>query len=525
MLRWIILLTGIILSSCANIKPPTGGEKDIDGPIMIKTLPKNKSTNFKSDRVVLFFNEAVETKNLKQEIIITPDDNISFKEIPRKNSITLKFKDTLRSNTTYNINFGSGIVDITERNPCLNAKIAFSTGDKIDTAFIKGKVFDMWTQKPAKDVIAILHPINDTIDVQKHKPAYLARVDEDGFFKIENLKQDSFELYAIQDKNGNLVYNPGSEQISRFIERVTSDYVDTTYSMYLSNQDTRRPQIISIKNNFNYSEINLNKGLYSYAIDNDTLYNIVSKQGKSISIFHPFSISDSMSIGLTIVDSSNYTLDSLVYIKTIADKDTLHPEFVAVNYPPSGKIHKLPDTIFFKTPFPFQKVNIDTVFIIKNKTDSLIQPITINLIDSRSFSIINPFPKAESISLRFMNTPVISRYNDSIKSILINYTIPDEQKFGQIDGKIISVQTNLIIQLINLKGETIEQMILDNNEFSFKYVTPGSYKLRAIIDSNNNGKYDSGDHYLGIQPEQVKILDEEILLKANWIVQDKIIEI
>ncbi|MEQ9148140.1 MAG: Ig-like domain-containing protein, partial [Cytophagales bacterium] len=117
--------------SCANIKPPTGGEKDLDPPILLKSIPEHNSTNFEGDEITLFFDEQIETKGLINELIITPDDNIQIKETPKKKSLTIRLKDTLRQNTTYNLNFGNSIVDITERNPSQNAVIAFSTGPDI----------------------------------------------------------------------------------------------------------------------------------------------------------------------------------------------------------------------------------------------------------------------------------------------------------------------------------------------------------------------------------------------------------
>ena len=53
-------------------------------------------------------------------------------------------------------------------------------------------------------------------------------------------------------------------------------------------------------------------------------------------------------------------------------------------------------------------------------------------------------------------------------------------------------------------------------EFSFRNLTPAKYKVRIIYDTNGNGKYDTGNFLLKVQPEKVVYYPEEIDVRSNW---------
>ena len=53
------------------------------------------------------------------------------------------------------------------------------------------------------------------------------------------------------------------------------------------------------------------------------------------------------------------------------------------------------------------------------------------------------------------------------------------------------------------------------------YLLPGNYIIKAIIDRNNNKKWDTGHYMLGIHPEEVYYFPSEITARANWdIIED-----
>ena len=59
-------------------------------------------------------------------------------------------------------------------------------------------------------------------------------------------------------------------------------------------------------------------------------------------------------------------------------------------------------------------------------------------------------------------------------------------------------------------------MDVRNGEFEMLNVTPGAYFLRLTIDSNANGKWDTGNYKEHLQPEEVYYYPKRLRLRANW---------
>ena len=113
------LLTGVVailMVRCANPVSPEGGPKDSKPPRVLTTDPQNLSTRFRTTGFTLEFDEYVTLKNAATEVFFSPP----LKYLPdlklRGKSLNVTFEDTLASNTTYSVNFGKSVADLTEGN-------------------------------------------------------------------------------------------------------------------------------------------------------------------------------------------------------------------------------------------------------------------------------------------------------------------------------------------------------------------------------------------------------------------------
>ena len=64
-----------------------------------------------------------------------------------------------------------------------------------------------------------------------------------------------------------------------------------------------------------------------------------------------------------------------------------------------------------------------------------------------------------------------------------------------------------------------ERTIKGNGKVVFDYLGEGTYMIRAILDRNGNGKWDTGNYLKHLQPEEIKYLPAEIKLKKNFDVE------
>lgn len=172
---------------CAKQTAPTGGPKDETPPKLRESFPKHGQINFKGDRIELSFDEPIQLNNPREQIIITPSVGKDFDVTFNKNRVTIQLKRRLQENTTYTINFREAVQDLTEKNPA-NAKIAFSTGDYLDSLQISGKVIDALTEVAPKSYTVALAEYSDTFNIFKHPGAWITQTDKTGKFSLENLK-------------------------------------------------------------------------------------------------------------------------------------------------------------------------------------------------------------------------------------------------------------------------------------------------------------------------------------------------
>lgn len=106
--------------------------------------------------------------------------------------------------------------------------------------------------------------------------------------------------------------------------------------------------------------------------------------------------------------------------------------------------------------------------------------------------------------------------NDKMKSTL---KCKSEEEFGSLVVKIAGLpdSTMAIVQLLDKQdGVVKEARTQDDGSAEFYWLSEGKFYLRAFIDHNGNGIWDSGDFYKALQPEEMFYLPKVIEIKANW---------
>ena len=225
----LLLFGGAFLSRCASIGSPTGGPKDTLAPVIISVTPELNSTNFKSDRIYLAFDEYVQLKDQQKELFTSPAMRKKPKISLRGRGIHIEIEDdSLLPNTTYAIEFGATVVDNNEGNPLYGLRYVFSTGDKIDSLVMSGYTED--SQKLDSMGRTFIYFFEaDSVEVPdsydstmfKYKPSKIARSQKNGIFIAQNLKPVDYRIYAFYDTNDNQAYEPSIDKVG---------FLDGTYN-------------------------------------------------------------------------------------------------------------------------------------------------------------------------------------------------------------------------------------------------------------------------------------------------------
>ena len=110
-------------------------------------------------------------------------------------------------------------------------------------------------------------------------------------------------------------------------------------------------------------------------------------------------------------------------------------------------------------------------------------------------------------------------YDDKCDSTHITFQMKDVEEYGKFAVTINRKDDifPLIIQLLTEKGTVVDQRTITNEKRAdFGLLAPGKYGLKAIFDSNANGRWDTGIFLKKIQPEKVLVHPKIFDLKANW---------
>ena len=110
-------------------------------------------------------------------------------------------------------------------------------------------------------------------------------------------------------------------------------------------------------------------------------------------------------------------------------------------------------------------------------------------------------------------------FNTSNDTIISQFKTRSLEDYGEITLDVKNTKkTPVIIQLTDLNDKTIAQETTSvSKNISFKYLNPNRYKIRIIYDTNNNGKWDTGNYLLKLQPESVEYFPEIQEVRANWL--------
>lgn len=526
MLKNIILITITILTlnGCANIQAPTGGAKDNNNPIVLFTDPINKSVNFKKNKITLDFNENIILNNINQEIEFIPNINNEFKINSYKKTVTIEFTKPLKEETTYRINFNKGIKDITEGNQLDNYSIIFSTGNKIDSLRISGKINDINNNKITDAVIG-LFVSNDTLNIFKQKP-YIYSNSIKGEYKIENIKEGKYEIIAFIDKNKNYLIDR-NEKIGYKNESIQLNTNINNLDINIDNiKNTDSLKIISTYTTGNKLDIELNKGIKSVEINNNKIVKTLNNYKNKISIYSLINTKDSLEINLNIIDSTNNQV--FKKIKFLPKEKVSKKEIANIIPSNNSKVILYKENINIKFSKPIKdlnKENLIKLYIDNNKYKNLVKNIDYTINDeSDNIEIKTNFIAVDSFKIEIDKGTLYTINDDSVYSIKSKYLIIDNTEIGSIEGKIKSITDNIIIQLLDDKYNVVEE-IKNKKEYKFINIRPGKYNIRVINDTNKNGLWDKGEYSKRTQSEEVRYYKEEITLKENWEIQDINLEI
>ena len=175
-----------------------------------------KATGVNTHHFTLTFDENVKLSSQTDKIIVSPPQREAARITANGHHVSIILSDSLRPSTTYSFYFDDVIVDNNEDNPLENFGYLVSTGERIDSMQLAGRVIDALTFEPINGLIVGAYPeekINDST-LRLHPFPFVSKTNKMGFFTMRGLPNSSYKVFATRDNDANYQYSDRSEGLA-----------------------------------------------------------------------------------------------------------------------------------------------------------------------------------------------------------------------------------------------------------------------------------------------------------------------
>lgn len=524
--KWIILLFFAALISltwqCASIQQPQGGPKDSIPPTILNETPPNFTRNFDAEKIVIEFDEFIKLANPFKEISVSPDLDQPINPRVRRKNIEITLPDSLEENTTYTINFGKAIGDFNEGNPLLNYSYVFSTGDIIDSLAVSGKVINALTKEVEKEITVMLIPTRLDSTFGKRKANIFTLTDTSGNFRLQNLREENYRIYALREENNDRVYNSPDELIGFLNDSITLNKDTSGILLEVSKTIPREFRLLDRKIEPN--------GKISFAFNKQL-------EDPELTIIHPQPLDASKRIEYsTNRDSATLWVNDLTFdslkvsignLGEVLDTVTMRRgrnekydrDFIITDNLTGNKVNRV-QHIKLTAGSPVQSIDRSKIILLADSIPVTNFQLVKDTTAQRQYILRYGWRPKRDYSLTLEEGAFTGFFSDKSKSVAKNFTMDQTENFGDILLKVSVPDTGhqYLVQLINEKMDFIYQSvpIQHSTDIPFRQFPGGKYTIRVVYDENNNGKWDTGDVYQTKQPERVWYIGKTFIIRANW---------
>jgi len=561
----------IFYSSCANIGSPSGGPKDSIPPVVIKTIPQLRGTNYTGSDVRFTFDEYILPDEISEKLVISPPMKKKPQIKMNAKTLIIEFTEDLHKGTTYSLDFKDAIVDNNEKNPIEDMRFSFSTGTGFDSLRVAGYVKNALNQEPVEKALVILHREKDYTAFIDSVPDYIGTTNKLGFFMIDNVAPGEYRLYALTDNDNSLTYNANSELIAfadsliipsaKFVARTDTivkgadtlvisghvDYLPETQYLMMFEEEKFDQYLDSYKRN----QSNKCDFFFSESLSDSFQVNLLKPAPRKNWSFLESNLKrDSITVWLTDTIFSNndslkfelkyQVLDSLNQL--VIKRDTVEmiyasPKAVKVKRKKNEiaetpsitfsnniktSAHDIYQRIQIEAPEPLKDFDLSKIrlYSVEDTIKTLIPIVVEKDTNSiRKYFVEHQWAPNSNYIFQVDSAAAHNIYGYASNKIDQKFRTQKEDYYGKIFLTISGLPCPAIVQLLaNDKEEKILQkiQILEDGKIEFPYLKPEKYIIRLILDPNKNGKWDTGFLAGNKQPEEVVYYPKVIKVRSNF---------
>lgn len=576
-----IIIAAAVMYSCANIGNPSGGPIDKTPPIFMRSNPTPNAVNVKDRKIEIFFDEIVTLKDPSTKIIVSPAQTEMPRMSALGRKVTVELVDSLLPNTTYTIDFSNSIQDNNEGNAIDNFAFAFSTGSVIDSMRVSGYVLDSRTLEPMQSVVVGLQSNLADSAFHKEKLQRVALTNDRGQFTIRNVSPGSYHIFALKDLDRDYKFGNPTEDIA-FLDSIivpsigSREAADTVYNdlneidtimratrpayfpndilLSMFNED-RKSQYLANNLRVDSTRISL-----TFAAASDTLpslsivgrndvpdqwYTLERSQTNDTLTYWirpPHLVSaDTLMVATTYLRTDtasnlSWGTDTLKFTfqrqkakkkKKNEETDSLEQIRFMELHPLANGTQEVYAPLLLQTGTPIERYSREAFHLQRKlQNDTIFYPAEIKSIalrdstlNRRDLMLKVDWEPGAAYKLAVDSLAMTDIYGLQTKPLKVDFNVRKMEEYGNIVFNIPAVRDSAIVELLDGTEKIVLRAPVKNQRAELLNLLPGKYYARLFIDRNGNGKYDTGNYDMHLQPEETVYYPGAINLKKNWDVE------
>lgn len=574
---WVAAMVAVLFCACARMgSAPTGGPADLAPPMLLDALPQEGFTNFRQKEIVLEFDEYILLQNTDKIVVSPKIDKVSYRHHLKRVYVTIE--DTLKPDQTYSINFKDAIVDLHESRPIKDYTYYFSTGSKLDSARLAGRVVDAFSLQAVKEASVMLYAKKPEEYPILTPPDYVAKTDTAGLFALQYIKEGCYFMLAGSDENKNYLIEPTEEKTAfssdcwQTVSPKTPVHHEKRRGMKESDSAAHAGYMAARKTRWAEDMKEAKEGHTLYLYQDKYLKNLVkgakwSRKGEIDLAWHytpdslrfsflpPYQQPDTQGFAdmkfhyvlqddllsgklyfdnlrvsdlRVVLDYYGYsdTLELRLNASAAAQKDTL-------KFKVSGKQNSLffKDSLLLDFSLPLFAHDLKTAQLTRHHTDEEgrkdtawedLSKVSISQTRANRLVLRHDWKPGNKYQLFLPSACFRDVFGRNTDTTLISFQCPGLENYGQVMLTMRGLKEgNYELQMVDARKNVIQSLpVPPDGKVEFDYVLPAQVSFVLVEDRNRNHRWDAGDYKQNRLPEKRWFFPKTLRTEADWRIEE-----